>query len=393
MGRRPKPAITARELQGFKFFERIDGMLSQLHSCGTQRDKAGNRELHFDQYAALMLLYFFTPTISSLRGIQQITTLKKVQKLCGVTPTALGSLSEAARVFDPELLKPLIAELAAQARPFSGTLPSAHEAALANLIAVDGSLLPALPKMAWALWQDSTHRAAKMHVAFQVVQQIPIQVSVTAGNSSERSELRKFVEPGGFYVADRGYSDYSMFRDFDAKGTRFLIRIQENAAYEVLEERPLSLADRAAGVVRDVTVRRLGTEKHNSLLKQPLRIVEVRGSEPDQVWILATNAHDLPAELIKIAYHYRWQIELFFRWIKCVLGCRHLLSESESGVTLQVYFAVIAALLIGLYTGVKPTKRTYEMICFYLSGLATAEELDRHIQKLRDKNKGPPSKS
>ncbi|MEZ5941662.1 MAG: transposase [Planctomycetaceae bacterium] len=94
--------------------------------------------------------------------------------------------------------------------------------------------------------------------------------------------------------------------------------------------------------------------------------------------ILATNARDLPAELIAVAYRYRWQIELFFRWLKCVLGCRHLLSHCESGVTLQVYAAVIASLLISLWTGSKPTKRTWEMLCHYFSGWATLEELHQH---------------
>jgi hypothetical protein len=393
MGRPKKAAVQASELQGFKYFRMIDDVLRALHSCGTERDKAGNRELFYDQYAALMLLYYFTPTLQSLRGIQQATTLEKVQKLCGIKPTALGSLSEAARVFDPELLKPVIAELAWQARHSPQAMPCAREAALANLIAVDGSLLPALPKMAWALWQDPKHRAAKMHVAFHVMAQVPLQVSVTAGNGSERSELRKFVEPGGFYVNDRGYADYSMFREFDAQNATFLTRIQENAVSEIDQERPLSAADRAAGVVRDVMVRRLGTEKHNSLLERPLRIVEIRGSEPDHVWILATNARDLSAELIRTAYQSRWQIELFFRWLKCVLGCKHLLSGSESGVTLQVYFAIIAALLIGLWVGVKPDKRTYEMLCFYLAGWATLEELERHLQQLRAKNTGPPGNS
>ncbi len=78
--------------------------------------------------------------------------------------------------------------------------------------------------------------------------------------------------------------------------------------------------------------------------------------------MLATNALDLPAELVVLAYQYRWQIELFFRWLKCVLGCRHLLSQSQEGVQLQVYAAIIAALLIGLWIGAKPNKRTYEML-------------------------------
>jgi hypothetical protein len=382
--------IDPRKLQGFKYFELLDGLLERLRPAATHRDIARNRRFFFDHYAVLMILYYFNPTVTTLRGLQQFTTLERVQRLCGVKPTSLGSLSEAARVFDPALLEPIIAQLAAQAASSPAALPSAKEAALAGLIAVDGSLLKALPRMAWALWQDATHRAAKMHIAFAVFPGAPAGVTVTAGNGPEREELRRLVQPGGFYVADRGYADYSLFREFDAQGVRFLIRLQENAVYEVSEERTLTAADRAAGVVRDVTLRRLGTEKHNSLLERPLRIVEVQGAEPDQVWVLATNALELSAELIVVAYRYRWQIELFFRWLKCVLGCRHLLSESASGVTLQVYCAIVAALLISLWVGGKPTKRTYEMLCHYLSGWASVEEVERHLQQLRMKSSRPP---
>lgn len=390
--RRQVAPIEARQLQGFKFFRLVAELFDSLHEAGTLRDKAGNRQLFFDQYALLMLLYYFNPLVESLRGLKQITELDKVQKLCGVQKTSLGSLSEAAGVFDPRLLEPIIAELGQRALRTSPALPKAHEAALAGLLALDGSLLRALPRMAWALWQDGsngTHRAAKMHVAFAVFPSVPVQVSVTAGNGSEREQWRRMAEPGGFYVADRGYADYSLFRELDALECRFVVRVQENAVYEVAEERPLSTEDVAAGVVRDVLVQRLGTEKHNSLLKSPLRVVVVRGTEPGHLWVLATNALSLSAELISLAYHYRWQVELFFRWLKCVLGCRHLLSHSESGVTLQVYFVIIASLLIGLWTGAKPNKRTYEMLCLYLTGWATAEEVDRHLIKLRNTSRPP----
>ena len=371
------------KLQGLKYFRLIDTMLERLRPVGTERDKSRNRELFFDQYATLMLLYFFNPAVTSLRGVQNFTTLEKVQQLCGVKPTALGSLSEAASVFNPEALQPVIAELAKQVMAAPGTMPKAQEAALRGLVAVDGTLLKALPRMAWALWQSPTQRAAKVHVAFSVFPGVPEQVSVTSANASERQELRQFVKPGGFYVADRGYANNEMFREFDAQDVRFLIRVQQNTTYEILQENVLTDADVAAGVVSDVCVRRLGTDKHNPLLEKPLRIVKVQGSEPDQIWILATNARELPAELIKVAYQYRWQVELFFRWMKCILGCRHLLSQSESGVTLQVYAAIIASMLISLWTGAKPSKRTYEMLCFYLSGWATLDELDAHLKKLK----------
>ena len=380
--------VENQKLQGLKYFRLIDTMLERLRPVGTERDKSGNRDLFFDQYVTLMLLYFFNPAVTSLRGVQKFTTLEKVQRLCGVKPTALGPLSEAARVFDSNAMQPIIAELATQVMATPGAMPKAHEAALKGLVAVDGTLLQALPKMTWALWQSAEHRAAKVHVAFAVFPGVPEQVSVTSGNASERNELRRFVKPGGFYVADRGYANNEMFREFDANDVLFLIRVQQNTTYEILRVNSLTEADLAAGVVSDVLVRRLGTEKHNPLLEKPLRIVKVKGPEPDQEWILATNARELPAELIKIAYQYRWQVELFFRWMKCVLGCRHLVSQSQSGVTLQVYAAIIASMLIALWTGTKPSKRTYEMLCHYLSGWASIEELDAHLEKV--KNHKPP---
>lgn len=303
--------------------------------------------------------------------------------------TALGSLSEASQVFDPAALQPIIAELARRVGMRPEALPPAEHAALKGLIAVDGSLLQALPRMAWAIWQDDAHRAAKMHVAFSVFAQAPVQATVTTGNGPERQELRRMAQPGGFYVLDRGYADYSLFRELDAAGCQFVVRVQDNAVWETESEHELTPDALAQQVVRDLTLRRLGTEKHNALLERPLRLVEVQGHRAGERWLLVTNRHDLSADLVATAY--RWQIELFFRWIKCVLGCRHLLSESERGVQLQVYFAMIASLLIGLWVGVKPNRRTYEMLCHYLNGWASAVEVENHLLKLRNST-GPPSK-
>jgi hypothetical protein len=382
----------AREVGGGKYFSLVAKLLEGLAGAGCERDLAGNRQLMYDQYALLLLVYYFSPAIESLRGLQQATQLKKVQKLCGIQPTSLGSLSEAARVFDPQLLEPVIAELTQQALTKSKALDSDQQRALKDLVAVDGSLLKALPRMAWALWQDETHRAAKMHVAFAVVPGVPVNVTVTPGIGAEREQWRKMIQPGGFYVADRGYADFSLFRELNEQGVRFLVRVQENTAYEVLEERPLTPEDQAAGVVRDVTIRRLGTEKHNPLLARPMRIVQTRGTDLDHCWILATNELSLTAELIATAYHSRWQIELFFRWLKCVLGCRHLLSHNRDGVTIQVYMAIIATLLIGLWTEIKPNKRVFELLCLHLSGWADEDEVATLLKKFQ-KSKPPPSKS
>jgi hypothetical protein len=382
--------ITEEALQGFKYFRVLGPLFAHLRPVGTERDRAGNRLLFYDQYATLMLLYFFNPTVTSLRGLQQTTTLTKVQERLGVRRTSLGALSEAAYVFDAALLHEILTTLGSQLRPH---MALAEQEALAQLTAVDGSLLPALPRMAWALWQDDEHRAAKMPVAFAVLRHGPVDVTVTAGNASERAEWRGLVQPGGFYVVDRGYADYGLFQDLHDWPCSFICRVQDNAAYEVHEERPVSPEAEAVGVRRDALLRRLGTVHHTRLLPQPFRVVLVATGKthadgtPD-VLVLVTNRLDLDAELVALAYRYRWAVELFFRWVKCVLGCRHLLSQGVNGVRIQVYAALIASLLISLWIERAPTKRTYEMLCFYLTGWATEAELIAHIDRLH--LKAPP---
>ena len=85
-------------------------------------------------------------------------------------------------------------------------------------------------------------------------------------------------------------------------------------------------------------------------------------------------------------YRYRWTIEVFFRFFKHVLGCRHLLSTKAEGIEIQTYMAIIACMLISLCTGRKPTLRTYEMICYYFIGWATEDELLAHIAKLQQQD-------
>ena len=384
MARKDRPKITEEKLQGFKYFKILRPLLESLHQVGTQRDKAQNRQLFFDQYGALLLLYFFNPILTSLRGIQQASHLEKVQKKLGCRGTSLGSLNEAASVFDARKLEEIIAELAARIPQQTLTR---DQQALKNLTAVDGSLLPALSKMAWALWLDDEHRAAKMHVAFEVLRGIPVKVTITEGNGNEKHELRGMLEPDRLYVIDRGYVEYQLFQDILDRGSSFIGRIRNNAVWTIDEERPVSAKARADGVRRDLVVR-LGGDQSGAALKQPLRIVEVETGKTNsrgepEILLLVTDRMDLDVELVALGYRFRWSVELFFRWLKCILGCRHLLSHSQNGVAIQVYLAIIASLLISLWTGRKPTKRTFEMLCFYFSGMASEEELLAHIAKLK----------
>ena len=114
---KPKPEIRDKDLTGLKYFEKLLPLFERLYEVGCERDAAGNRDRHFDEYCCLVLLFFCNPIVDSMRTLSHASEWKSVQKKLGVPRTSLGSFSEARQVFDPELLKPLIGELAQQAQP------------------------------------------------------------------------------------------------------------------------------------------------------------------------------------------------------------------------------------------------------------------------------------
>lgn len=388
-----KPEIREEDLQGFKHFKVLTPLLKSLHEVGCKSDRAGNRTLHYDQYTALILLYFFNPIVTSLRGIQQASELPKVQRMLGCSRASLGSLSEAARVFDSALLLEIIGSLAEKAPRIQGT--TSFDEIKGVLTLVDGTLLPALPKLIEAMWQDDQHRAFKLHTHFELLKGVPVRMDLTEGNGNEREVLEAHLEADRVYVMDRGYAKFALFQRIREAGSSLVCRLRDNSVFEVVEERLLSADALAAGVVREAVVRFPGAGKAG--LNQPLRIVEVActphqkasghtgrgGPEQGDTILIVTDILDAPPEIMALIYKHRWAIETFFRFFKHVLGCRHLLSHCANGIEIQAYLGIIACLLIALWTGRKPTLRTYEMICHYLTGLASEEDLQQHIKKLK----------
>lgn len=382
-----RPEIGKR-VRGLMYFKQLKPLFARLHRLGTERDRAGNRKLFYDQYVGLILLFFFNPTFRSLRGLQRASGVAKIRKKLKCSRTSLGSLSEAARVFDAEALQSIVGELAQQALPLN---KGKDADILRGLTAVDGTLLPALPKMAWALWIDETHRAAKLHLHFDIFKGVPCHASITDGNGNERDELRAGLQSKRLYVIDRGYAEYLLFQDIIDARSSFIGRIRDNAVYEIVEERTLSDDARQAGVLWDRVVW-LGCEESGAVFKQKLRVVAVANGKTDskgqpEVLLLASNCLDLDAAWIALGYKYRWTIELFFRWFKCILGCQHLLSTCHNGVAIQVYMALIVSMMMVLWTGHKPTKATLEMLTCYFTGLASDAELMAHLRRLDEPKK------
>ncbi len=395
MARPKKPKIREAQLEGFKHFKLLVPVLEKLHLHACERDKAGNRILHYDQYAALILLYFFNPIVSSLRSIQQISELKKVQRLLGCPRASLGSLSEAARVFDADLLRGIIGDLLGQLRPLQ---KDASYADIQRIVTVvDSTVLHVLPKLVEAMWLPKSGVGFKLHTHFELLRGVPTRMDMTGDRIHDGTVLKTCVESDRLYVLDAAYMGFALFQQIVDARSSFVCRILDNVLYEVVNERPLSAAAIDANVLHDRLVRFTGTTASKAGFVQTARIVEIKcsphrkrggragqgGPNQGESLLIATDVLDAPAEVIALLYKQRWSIETFFRFFKHVLGCRHLLSSSPNGIEIQTYLAIIACLLIALWTGRKPTLRTYEMICYYFAGLADEEELLAHIKKLQ----------
>jgi hypothetical protein len=320
--------------------------------------------------------------------------LTKVQRKLGVPRASLGSLSEASTVFDSDLLLEIMDQLGDQLKPM--THPDKLKDLPGILTAVDGTLLKALPKITWALWRDDQHKAVKNHVHFEVLKGVPVKATITEGHGSEKDVLEANLQAGRIYVLDRGYAKYLLLQAILDHGSSFVCRIQDNfVVAEVIEERSLSPEAQEAGVVRDRVVR-LGSRPRSQDLADPVRIIEVAcephvkrmhtgrgGPEQSETLVIATNQMDLEADVIALIFKHRWTIEIFFRFYKHILGCRHLLSYSRNGIEIQTYSAILACMLISLWTGRKPTLRTFEMLCWYFTGMASEKELLAHIGRLQ----------
>lgn len=404
----PKAAefsIDANDLSGLKFFKKVRPFLDTLQDVGTARDKAKRRNLTMDQYGVLVLMWLFNPILDSLRGLQQASKLEAVQKKFGVGRASLGSLSESVTIFDPEPLKQIAATLATEV-PSAGA--SRFDAIGKQLTAVDGSVFKTAVRVAALAWLPSKGKGKnkstpvdgyRMHTHFEILRGVPERIDATPakpkGKDDEKAVLASVLQPDRCYVTDRGFAKFELFNQINSIDSSYICRVRDNSTPKILCDRELTQADRDAGVRvdREVVLGANTGNKTTAATDHPVRYIEIEvpahvrtgkgGVNSDGRLRLVTNVMHVPAELIAEAYRLRWLIELFFRMIKQLLGCRHLLSTKPGGVEIQMYLAIIACLLILIYTGGQPTKRTYEMICFYLIGWATLEELEAHIKKLK----------
>jgi len=337
------------------------------------------------------LVAFLSPALQGLRHIEEVFNHRAARQRFGLPRVPKSTLSDAQAVFDPQLLDAIIADL----RERVPTLP--HDPRLDQLLntltAVDGTFFAVAPRVAWAVYNKPNHRPRqtrkntqrgnlRVDVQFNVLSGVPEQALVTDGRTPEYRTLEQHLRADRFYVLDRAYHCYQTLGAIVGAASDFLVRLRGDMQFEVLQEHPLSAADRVAHVTALQTVRVQSQRGRRVLGETPLKLLELVGDDGKPMRLL-TNRVDLDAELIGLIYRHRWQIELFFRWLKCVVNFQHFFSESENGVGLQIGAAVIGTLLIALVIEDKPSSYDYTMMASVMSGLLPLDEETLEIMRRR----------
>jgi hypothetical protein len=237
--------------------------------------------------------------------------------------------------------------------------------------------------MAWALYgggRPGPHpsRAVRLHLDLDLHDGRPRGVQITPAAASEPKVWAAQVRAGEQVVADRGYSQkLRRLAALSTQGVRYVVRLRTGITEYEAQTLPVTAADQTAGVVSDQWVS-LGQRQ-----RVRLRVVRVRGAGAGEELWLATNLdpEQLPGELVSRLYRQRWQVELFFRWFKCVLAAGgHWPWESADGVAVQLYLALIAAVLLTQRLGRRPRQREWELLQLYFLGWVSPAELRERLE-------------
>lgn len=371
------------QLDGRRLILRIEEHLRHLHD----QPAHGNRVFFYDQLVIAHLLAFFNPLLHSLRRIEDVFELPAVRRRFGIHAAPKSTVADCQRLFDPQLLQPILDDLKgrAQLQPHDVRLDQLTR----QLTAVDGSFFAVAARIAWAIYNRKSDGGARLktgrrgqttkgnvraHVHFDILRGVPEHFTLTGGQASEGGQLQTSLRPEHCYVLDRGFQSYALLGEIIQANSDFVVRLRKSARCTTLQTQPLAAADLAAGVVSDTLVQ-VGWREDRTAPLPTLRRVAVQVAGAAEPLVLLTSCLDLPAELIALIYKHRWQIELFFRWLKCMAHLEHFFSESPQGMTLQLYVTLIATLLIALETGARPSVYDFSLLSFAFSGQAPLAEV------------------
>jgi len=358
----------------------------------------GNAKLRADQLVLGLLLSFFDPMARSLRLIQGCGDFGG---RLGLARLSRSTTSDALAAFDPELLRPLIDDLLSRC---PGLARADADPTLAGItreiIAADGTYLTTIADVAsWALRHTKSDGRAQAQVRANVQLDVdtwaPRVVTVSGDDGeSEPAAFAKDLLSGVLYVVDRNFVagqspvpapvDFAFVAAVLAKGNDLVQRIKSNQpSARVVRGGPLTAEDLAAGVTADELVELTGRDAPAGTFRRVTIVTTDRNGNPETIRLL-TNLTDpaaVAARVIGEIYRKRWQIELFFKWLKCFARMGHLLSTSRRGITVQLYVAVIAVLLMHVQSGRRVSIYALAALSRVASGVLTLEQAMTEIRR------------
>lgn len=377
---------------GGKYVRLLRRELDQLRSEQTH----GNRQLFFDDVFVVHLLAFFNPSVRTLRTIEDFSQTRQVHKHLSLRRICKSTLSDFHRLADPERLEPILQGLRRQLARKQCDVRSGNDdlhQLLKNTVAVDGTFLPAVAEVAWAVANSNNHgtikHRARVDLQLNVSTWIPEAMVVPEPGQSEADSAIMQLQPGRIYLYDRGFmsfpllaAHYDLTAEVPAVKSTFVVRyrLAGGNSPQLIDcvERKLNGEDVAAGIVSD----RVGRFRSSHSARHPLPDILLREvivqSEQDGITKtlrLITNLLDVSAGTVALLYRYRWQVELFIRWLKSVANFNHLISHCRAGMLTHLYVTIIAVLLMYLHTGYRPSKYLFSLLSLVAAGSASVEEI------------------
>lgn len=392
----PKSTNLPEKLIGLKYVRMLE---KHLRNMRDEQSRHGNKSLFLDDVFVVYLLAFFNPCIRSLRTLEDLSQVPKVQQHLSIDKVCKSTLSDFNKVIDPDRLKPAFDALRADLSRKNAGKPTADcdlQTLLRQCVAVDGTFLPGVAEVAWAVANKNNHGAtrhrARIDAMIAVSTWMPEAIVLPEPGQSEADSAMKHLQAGKIYLYDRGYSGFALLsahyeqpqveQPQRAIKSYFVVRYKAAGSNSPTlcdaVEQPLSAEDRAAGIISD----RIGYFTSKSA-----RSADVSGCKLREVIIpyedngkpktlrIITNLLDVSAATIAMLYQQRWQVELFFRWFKSFGNFGHLISHSREGALAHLYVTIIGVLLMYLHTGYRPSKYMFAMLSLVASGGATLEDI------------------
>lgn len=352
----------------------------------------GNRLLEAHHVLVLHLLGFYNPMMRSLRSFELASENHRVRKVVGLDRVCRSTHSDFLAVADPAVLMPVV-------RALREKLPAAThwrgnedlDTLLENVVAFDASYFEVPVQVAWAIHThypqadskkkglcapgNKTDRPMRKHLAqirlnlhWATRRGAPLGMSLDGAKGSETDAFIKALEPNMIYVIDRGIFSFNCLEELHRHKSHYVARLKANIAFTPVRVRPLTAEDASQGVVSD----RVGYLSGAARSKTPRRLVReiiiMNPARPDRPIRLITDLLELPAYIIGLLYQQRWQIELFFRWLKVHNHFTHMVTHNREGMHFIFYVMVIALLLHTLLRGRPPSK--YDVLFYQMTLMA-----------------------